>query len=990
MYRKFIRIITFVAVFAIAFSSVMPAAANQGNGNGQKNFDQEFTSGVYIVQLLDDPVVAYDGSIAGYKATKPNEGEKIKPKDGKVVRYVNYLISKHEEAINKAGGGEKFYDYTYAFNGFAAFLTAAQAEKMAYLPGVLAIELDEMAYVDTSSTPEFLGLDASGGIWEQLGGPEGAGEDVIVGIVDTGLWPEHPSFSEQIDLSNQTGNSGKRSLAYGPPPADWNGDCQSGEQWSQDDCTNKVIGARYFLDGFGHYGIIQNDYKSARDFHGHGSHTASTAAGNYDVPVTGDAATFGTISGMAPRARIAVYKVCWNGDDGGCANSDSVAAIDQAVADGVDVINFSISGTRTDFLSAVEVAFLFAADAGIFVAASAGNSGPGSYTVAHPSPWITTVAASTHDRFFESYVTLGGDDTVKYYGASVNTTGAGPADLVYAGDAGDALCYPGSLDPSLVTGKIVLCDRGAIARVDKSLAVYMAGGIGMIHANVSPSSINGDLHSVPTVHVDDVDGAVIRAYAQTAGATAEIFPSYDASPAPAPEIAAFSSRGPLQAGSGDILKPDVSAPGVDILAAVAPPSNAGRLFDLYSGTSMSSPHVAGLAALLIDKYPGWSPMMVKSALMTTGFDLLSGADPFAQGAGHVEPNTAADPGLVYDSDFFDWLSFLCGTTNGVSQGTCDFLEGIGYSLDPSDLNLASFAIGALPYEQTVNRTVINVGSLSETYSFSAAVVGIDVTANPSSFTLAPGETQEYTLTFTVNGAALNTYATGFATWTGNEGHIVRSPVAVRPVALAFPTEVAGAGTDGSLSFDLTFGYTGSYTAAPLGLVPADMQPGYVVDDPANNINVALGTGVGITWHTVTIPAGSDYLRISLFDEYTDGNDDLDLYVWNSSWGFVGSSGSGTSAEEVNVPAPTDTTYNVAVHGWQTDGPDANYTLFSWGFGPDAGNMTITGAPAPVNSGDTAILTVDWSGLVAGTKYLGAISHSDGTDLGWTLIGVDTD
>ncbi|MCK5711173.1 MAG: S8 family serine peptidase, partial [Hyphomicrobiaceae bacterium] len=421
------------------------------------------------------------------------------------------------------------------------------------------------------------------------------------------------------------------------------------------------------------------------------------------------------------------------------------------------------------------------------VAASAGNSGPDASTVAHPSPWITTVAASTHDRYYEACVTLGNNGDT-YYGASVNTTGAGPADLVYAADVCLAgadpeeakLCYPGTLDPDLVNGKIVLCDRGTIARVSKSYAVYLSDGIGTILANVSPSSLNGDLHSVPTVHVDDVDGAAIRNYVTDAATPrAEIFPSYKAS-VPAPVIASFSSRGPLLAGSGDILKPDVSAPGVDILAAVAPPGNGGKDFDLYSGTSMSSPHVAGLAALLMALYPDWSPMMVKSALMTTGFDLLSGDDPFAQGAGHVAPNSAADPGLVYNSGWVDWLGFLCGTGE-LQASYCPYIE-----IDPSDLNLASIAVGALPGIQTVERTVTNVSDKHETYTFSYSLPGVDVVANPDRISVYPGHTESYELTFTVNGSALNTYTSGFVIWTGNKDHIVRSPVTVRPVQLAVP------------------------------------------------------------------------------------------------------------------------------------------------------------------------------------------------------------
>lgn len=998
MNHKLLRLFTMVAVLAMAFSMVIPTDA-QTQIKKVGNVDYKISksaNGIYIVQMHNDPVVTYKGDIQGYKATKPAKGKKIDPNSPAVVNYAAYLGRTHDTVLAKVGG-KKVYNYRYAFNGFAAEMTVAQANKLISLDGVVAVTADTLHEMDTSSTPTFLGLDAEGGLWDQLGGVDSAGEDIIIGIVDTGIWPESLSFSDRTGVNGNGKNDGK--LSYHQIPG-WHGKCTPGEDFPASDCNQKLIGAQYFNASWGGDAGIEAqrpwEFTSPRDYNGHGTHTASTAGGNYGVEVTGPAAVFGTISGIAPRARIASYKVLWSTEDGSSAvgfTGDLVAAIDQAVADGVDVINYSISGSRTVFMDPVAIAFLYAADAGVFVAASAGNSGPAAFTVAHPSPWITTVAASTHDRYYEAYLILGNGGT--YYGASVNTTGAGPADLVYSADVGltDAdpeearLCYPGTLDPDLVEGKIVLCDRGAIARVSKSNAVHMAGGIGTILANVSPSSLNGDLHSVPTVHVDEVDGAVIRDYVTTdAAPTAEIFPSYTA-PVPAPVIATFSSRGPLLAGSGDILKPDVSTPGVDILAAVAPPGNGGKDFDLHSGTSMSSPHVAGLAALLMDMHPDWSPMMVKSALMTTGFDLLSGADPFAQGAGHVAPDKAADPGLVYDSGWVDWLGFLC-STGELQAPYCSAI-----SIDPSDLNLASIAIGALPDAQTVERTVTNVSDENETYTFSYSLPGVDVVANPSFFSVTPGQTESYELTFTVNGAAFNTYTSGFVTWTGNQGHIVRNPVAVRPVQLAVPAEVAGAGTDGSLSFDVTFGYTGDYTAAPHGLVAAEMQTGNVVDDPADDINVALGSGVGITMHVVNIPADTAYARFSLFDAYTDGNDDLDLYIFDADWNYMGGSGSGTSAEQVNLYSPVPGNYYVFVHGWGTDGPDANYTLFSWAVPAATGssNMNISGAPTSVVQGSAATITVNWLGLDAGTKYLGMISHSDaGGLMDQTIIGVDTD
>jgi len=515
----------------------------------------------------------------------------------------------------------------------------------------------------------------------------------------------------------------------------------------------------------------------------------------------------------------------------------------------------------------------------------------------------------------------------------------------------------------------------------------------MVLANVTPSSINADLHYVPTVHVDEVAGAAIRTYAQTAGATATLtggaFESVEA-----PEVAAFSSRGPALAGAGDLLKPDIMAPGVDILAAVAPPGNNGRMFDFYSGTSMSAPHIAGIAALLIDAHPDWSPMMVKSAIMTTASTETNMGNPipggyFDYGAGQVVPNSADDPGLVYDAGWNSWLAFLCNTSNAVGAGTCNTLASLGYSLDPSDYNAASISIGALPGSQTVVRTVTNVGAAG-TYEVSVdAPAGIDVTVDPASLTLGKGESESYSVTFTGNASVVaNAWTFGSLTWSDGS-HNVTSPISLYPVAIAAPAEVSGSGTDGSLSFDVTFGYTGDYTAGAHGLEPALMTEGYVEDDPGDSFSPS---GPGVTLHMVNVPADSAYARFSLFDAYTDGNDDLDLYVYYPNGAYAGGSGSGTSAEQVDVAFPMAGDYYVFVHGWGTDGPDANYTLFSWAVPatPGSTNMMLT-APTAATLGATETITVDWAGLDPDTKYLGAVSHSDASDLlGLTLIGISTD
>ena len=951
--------------------------------------------GVYIVRMADNPVAAYQGGIRGLRATKPARNSKLNPRDPAVIAYSDYLTARHDEALNRVGG-KKVYSYKYSFNGFAAELSPGQVEALRKLPGVVAVTPDTLLQRDTVSTSDMLQLET--GLWSELGDQENAGEGIVVGIIDSGVWPESASFADRTG-ENKKGKKGK--LDYRQIPG-WHGKCTPGEQFPASLCNQKLIGAQWFNAGFGGDAGIKAafpyEYASARDADGHGTHTASTAAGNANVPVSINGSDQGFASGMAPRARVAVYKTCWgNGDEGGCFSSDSVAAIDQAVIDGVDVINYSISGSRTSFLDPVEVAFLFAADAGVFVAASAGNSGPGASTVAHNSPWLTTVAAGTHDRGFEpAFVTTG--DTAAYQGI---TSGAGTPDalpLVFSGDVTlegananeGRLCYPGTLDPAGVTGKIVLCLRGVIARTDKSAAVAQAGGVGMVLANTNPGeSLNGDFHRVPSIHVDAASGNAIQAYiASVSDPTATIDAAVPAI-IEASQVAGFSSRGPALAGNGDILKPDIMAPGVDVIAAVSPAGSNGNNFDALSGTSMSSPHMAGLGALMKQRYPNWSPAAIKSAFMTTatqstnlGNPMTGG--PFAYGAGFVVPNRATNPGLVYDAGFGDWLAFLCGT--GELQAS--YCPTIG--IDPSNLNYPSIAIGALVDSQTVTRTVTNVGEAATYTASVSGLDGIDVTVTPDSMTLAKGGKGSYSVTLNNDSAPLQTYATGAIVWTDGSGNSVRSPVVARPVEIDVPATVSGEGISGSVDFDVAFGYDGVYSLLPLGLQAATTFDGIVVDDPANDINTALVMGVGVTLHEVAVPAGAKLLRVALFDDYTDGNDDLDLYVFNPFGGFVAGSGSGTSAEQVDVPNPMAGTYFVAVHGWETDGPDANYTLFSWSVVGDQDNMTIT-APAAAVSGEAGSVTVDWQGLMEGVKYLGILSHQNGGgEIARTLISVETD
>ena len=730
--------------------------------------------------------------------------------------------------------------------------------------------------------------------------------------------------------------------------ADWNGVCQTGEGWTTDNCSKKVIGSRYYVEGFGEDNISPEEFVSPRDGDGHGTHTASTAAGNYGQKVVIDGKSYGTASGMAPAAQIAVYKVCWEGKEGvdaGCAGSDLVKAIDDAVADGVDVINFSIGGSESGVFDDVELSFLFAAEAGVFVAASAGNSGPGASTLDHVSPWLTTVAAST-SAVNESTVVLGNGK--KYIGASI-TDGIGSTATVLAADAALAgtdpdearLCYPDVLDPAKAAGKIVVCDRGVVDRIGKSFEVQRAGGVGMIMVNTSPNSLNADLHPIPSVHLDDVAGAEVTDYVSSAAnPTASILAGENkGSTTKDPEVADFSSRGPSITNGGDILKPDLAAPGVDVIAAVAPPFNYGRSWDAYSGTSMSSPHVAGIAALLKDAHPKWSPAAIKSALMTTARDHVTTTDPFAQGAGFIRPNLAEHPGLVLDAGIDDWFRYL--------DGLCDCV-GTGAPITGSNLNEASISVGALVGSQEVTRTFTNVSGSKRTYAPTVSgLAGVKVKIKPATFTIKPGKSKTVTVTLTRTTAPLGEWAKGSITWKAAVGARVRIPVTVKPEPIAAPGEVSGAITDDELAWDVVPGFTGPISASVTGLAGATPDSGDIEQDLTFDPFAPVASAGAIAYDVV-VPAGTSLVR---FDTDALDASDLDLYVLLDGE-LYDYSATGSGDEQVTLVAPDAGTYTAWVVGYDVgaDG-SAPYAQTNYVVGDsDEGNAAVALSAASATSG----------------------------------------
>lgn len=1001
------RASTFVVLLALlAMALASPVAAVRPE-------QSDAPSPVYIVVMADPPVVAYEGGIAGIPATAPTSDTKINPNASSVRKYVAHLDQQHRDVLAAVGADAKaiFYDYHYSLNGFAATLTASQAAKLSTNSAVVAVERDELKQVTTDTSPTFLGLNAPGGLWEDLGGQGAAGEDVIIGVIDTGIWPEHPSFSDQKDLSDAAGASGKRNLAYGAPPADWHGTCQSGEQWSQDDCNNKLIGARYFMSGMGRNGVGIAEWKSARDSDGHGTHTASTAAGNAGVQATIFGRDFGTVSGIAPRARVAAYKACW---DVGCFTSDLSAAIDAAVADGVDVINYSIGSDTPSINLAVgsdDRSFLFAARAGVFIANSAGNAGPGEDTVGSPAvtPWLTTVGASTHDRTFEATATLGNGAT--YTGASV-TEAVGSSPLVDAenaaaagADADDAeLCFPGSLDPAVVSGKIVLCLRGVNARVEKSQVVADAGGVGMILYN--PDDVQAlvtDNHWVPSVHINFTDGSAVKAYIASAGASATASISAGvAVPTQGSVMADFSSRGENLVAE-DLIKPDVTAPGVNILAGNSPTaalSRPGQLFQSISGTSMSSPHVAGLAALLKDLHPDWDPEYIKSALMTTARqdvvkeDRVTPADPFDMGAGHVVPNSAADPGLVYDTGFNQYVAFLCGLGGIFGPATCG--APAFAAIDPSNLNVPSIGIGGLVAQQTVTRTVTSVTPGTTTWTATIdGIPGFSASAVPS-FSLAEGDSHTFEITFATTTAAPEAWSFGALVLTDG-AHTVRSPIALRATAVDAPAEesVADAAESGSTTFDVRTGYEGQLSANGFGMAADNAEAVHL--DPDSDADISTGTFTdGVVTNDFTLTGAQYYAGGLIEDVNVVGDLDVFLFYDADGDGFtlsdlLAQAADGDSNEVIELIDPEDGAYRLVLHGWGAPSGGVEVTRHQWTVAqatPDSGTLVATaggGDPTPVSPGDTVTITAAWSGLVNSGEYRGVIEFSDGTETRDTTV-----
>ncbi|MBU2892881.1 S8 family serine peptidase [Colwellia sp. D2M02] len=947
------------------------------------------------------------------------------------------LEAKQKSVAQGIGSIDINYSFKHTFNGFSAVLTPSQKASLESHPDVIGIWEDKVQHVSTANTPEFLGLTSEAGQHTL----DIKGEDIIIGIIDTGIWPENPSFSDDGSYSD-------------PSTLGWLGACDSGldEAFS---CNNKLIGARFFKDSFENTYEIQyelGEIDSPRDAAGHGSHTAGTAAGNEAVASTvnidGYAADAGLISGMAPRARIAAYKACWNdsykdpitGDSqAGCMYGDTMAAIDQAVADGVDVINYSIGGSRTDLTTPPTAAMLRASDAGVFVAVSAGNSGrDGAETIGTPAPWITTVGASTYSGEVPAqgltYSSRTPQETVLAPEGAITKPLKDSGPIINNVVVAEPLlgCFEGETATALdnanqLAGNIALISRGGCPFSQKVERAQLSGATAVIvySTDETPIIMGGEgAFDIPGMMISKSDGESLN----TAITNGEVVEATLARGIFAPRTVTgnvmgdFSSLGPNTA-SYDIIKPDITAPGVRVLAAYSenPVSSAsGDSFRYLQGTSMAAPHIAGIAALFKESNSTWSPAQIKSAMMTNAYqdvmkpDGVTPADPFNFGAGHVAPVASLNPGLLYDTNTADYLAFLCGIGNEsyvASMGiTCETLAEAGFNLDPSQLNLPSIGIAQLQAPETIIRTVSNASASASSYTATIeAPLGIDVqlqtfdangAVNPNNtLDVAVNGTASYALTFTRTEATeFDTWKFGAITWTDNSGHSVRSPIAVKAAAdvkIEVPAQVSAQLERGRYRFPVKYNYTGSTSIDYAGLV-APFGSSRTVAQDENAIFSFNEPGLG--FHGFTIPEGTKVARFSLRAGLVDVEGaDLDFYLYRCvkwSCSSVDSATSSDSNEDIILTNPIAANdgavgdlYIAFVHGKDLKGAEStDYTMMGWVADQASSSTRIISSKKAIKDRYN-YTTITTRGLTAGMIYMGAVTYynAEGEAEGTTVI-----
>ncbi len=976
------------ALLAVPLLAVPATAAIGGQANVHHRVVKDPSlrpseTGFYVVEFVEPPLAVYGGGIPGLEATNPAaRGEaKLDARSPASRAYLAFLEERqaaHLATVERALDRrlEILYRYRAAGNGVALRMDAAEAVVVAGLEGVLRVTPDRLLPLHTDRGPIWIG---AGGIWDGsdtggLGAFEGEG--TIVGVIDSGVNMDHDSFSDSpVDGHTYVNPFGTGVFVGWCDPTNPNHDPSYV-------CNDKLVGAWDYTDAYcaANPGTCSED-DGPEDGDGHGSHTASTAAGNV-LDTSGDLAR--DLSGVAPHANLITYDACYVDELSGqglCPFTATSAGADQAVLDGVDAINYSIGGGGDPWGGDINSFFLNNVAAGTFVSASAGNSGPAAGTTSHRGPWVITVGASTHDRLTvenELIDMSGGIGPPADMTGASRTGGYGPDSVVYAGDFDN-----GDVDPeqclspfpggTWTAGEIVLCDRGTIARVLKCAHVAAGGAAGCILANANAGQTPPvpDAHVIPAIHVDLADGDALRSWlASGAGHTGTLTAgTLIIDPGVADVMASFSSRGPNEDFS--TLKPDVTNPGVSIFAAVAtdgvlPPPELGTL----SGTSMSSPHTAGSGALLRSVHPTWTPSELKSALMMSSDttvlkeDGVTASDPFDRGAGRVDLSKAARVSVVMDETAANYLA-----------------EDPAMGGRPENLNVPSLQQNACVITCTWPRTFSSVasGSVGWTISFTTPV-GLSMSASPSAFTLPAGADQMVDFSADVSGLPLGTWTFAEATLTPDDGSpVLHLPVAVRAATQNFPALVEFLTTSNNSS-GLVQGLQSSdeitaLTTEVFGLSPGTQTDVSLNEDPTNGDPYDdLGQ---VFVKTVSVPVGAKRL-VAITD--SDEAPDVDLYVGTGMTPSAGtevcSSTTPEADERCEITDPSSGSWWILVQNWQGSGnqPDLIQLVDARVPGTDNGNMTVTG-PASVPAGDSFDLTVSWNagGLDEGEIFFGAFS-----------------
>ena len=705
-----------------------------------------YESNVYIVELADNAVATYMGGMAGLDATsiRATGEKKLNTNSVSSKKYAQYLRKQQKDFVSRSEivlgrSLDVRHEYQHAFNGVAVELQPDEAKALRSMDGVKNVSRERFEVMDTDVGPQWIKADR---IWKGAHSqvPASKGEGMVVAVLDSGINHDHPSYADiggdGYDHTNPLGSGNYVPGSY----------C---DVVDPSFCNDKLIGA-WDMTG-------PADGTSPEDTDGHGSHTAATAAGNYidNATLFAPTTTFQRdISGVAPHANLIMYDVCIVT----CPGSALLAAINQVVIDsgnipgGIHALNYSISGGGSPYTDAVELGFLNAAAAGIYVSASAGNSGPGASTNGHNGPWVSTTASMTHNRtVVNSVVDMTSDAAplADIVGVGL-TSGYGPAPIINSADLeaafpGSTLCGLGALGdfnppwpPGTFNGEIVACTRGVFGRVEKGSNALAAGAGGYILMD-NGSGLVGDAHDLPGVHISQADGAVLAAWLaanpNTMGRISGYFLNLDK--ANGDIMAGSSSRGP---NTINVIKPDLGAPGVSIFAAEADGQAPAPEYQFLSGTSMASPHNAGSGALMSAIHPDWTPFEIRSALMMTANrsntfeeDGMTPTDPFDLGAGRIDLSKAATAGLVLDESPANFLA-----ANPAMGG------------DPGTLNLASMQNGTCVGTCSWTRTVKNVAKNGQTAQWKLVAKdsnGLELSVDPKNvMSIDYGDTGTITVT----------------------------------------------------------------------------------------------------------------------------------------------------------------------------------------------------------------------------------------------------